>query len=92
MTNAPTSLQLIQMKRISGYHYFLHLFTNSTLQYVQHVQLYKVHLFECKLVCWVFGRVDTGRTDSLITQNLNFDWSIQITWKHKAAGKSDLFE
>ena len=49
-------------------------------------------LFECKLVCSVFQRIDIGRIYSLIALKLKFDWSIQITWKRKAAGKSDLFE
>ena len=35
---------------------------------------------------------DIGRIDSSIRQNLKFDSSIQITWKRKATGKSDLFE
>ena len=36
--------------------------------------------------------VDKRRLYGLFTQNLKFDWSIQITWKRKAAGKSYLFE
>ena len=37
-------------------------------------------------------RVETGGIYSSIVQNLKFDWSIEITWKRKATGKSDLFE
>ena len=29
---------------------------------------------------------------SSFAQNFKFDWSIQITWKRKTAGKSDLFK
>ena len=36
--------------------------------------------------------VDIRRIYSSIAQNLKFDWSIQISWKRKAAGKSGLFE
>ena len=41
ITNAPTSLHLSQIKRISDSHYFLLLFTNSTLQ---HVPVTKLHI------------------------------------------------
>ena len=41
ITNAPTSLHLSQIKRLSDSHYFLLLFTNSTLQ---HVSVTKVHM------------------------------------------------
>ena len=51
-----------------------------------------ISLLEYQLVCWVFRRVDIERIYSLITQNLKFDWSIQITWKRKAPGKSDSLE
>ena len=54
ITNVRTRLHLIQMKRMSDSHYFLHLI---------------------------------GRIYSSIAQNLKFDWSIQITWKCKDAGK-----
>ena len=64
------------------------MFTNSTSQ---HVSVTTLSLFECKLVCWVLRRVDIGIIYSLIAQNLKFNWSILITWKRKAAGKSDLF-
>ena len=43
-------------------------------------------------VCSVFRPVDIRRIYGLFAQNLKFDWSIQITWKRKAAGNSDLFE
>ena len=44
-------------------------------------------LFECKLVCLV----DIGRIYSLVTQNLQLDWSIPITWERNAAGKQFFF-
>ena len=45
ITSEPATLHKSQMKRISGSHYFLHLFTNST---PQHVLL--TTLCECKLL------------------------------------------
>ena len=51
------------MKQISGSHYFLHLFTNSTSQ---HLQLNALSLRECKLVfCSVLWRVYVGKMFSL---------------------------
>ena len=72
------------MKRISGSHNFLHLFTNSTSQLVQVTALSQ---HEIKVVCPVPRRLHIGRIYSSIEQNLKFDWSIEITWKSKAAGK-----
>ena len=40
----------------------------------------------------VLWRVSVGRIYSSITENSKFDWSIQITWKRRAAWKLDLFE
>ena len=93
ITNAPTSLLLSQIKPISDSHYFLLFFTNSTLQHAPVSQWPNyISLIERKLVCWVLWRVDIGRIYSSITQNLKFNWSIQITWKRNVVGKSDLFE
>ena len=89
IANVLTTLHLSQMKRISSSHYFFHLFTNSTSQ---HVPMTALSLCKYKLVCSVLQRVDIGRIYSLNAQILKFDWSTQILWKHKAAGKSDLFE
>ena len=77
------------MTRISGFHYFLHLFTNSTSR---HVPVTALSLFELKLVWSVLRRVDIGRLYSSIAQDLKFDWSIQITCKRTTTGKSDFFE
>ena len=84
ITNYPARLHLSQMKRISGSHYFFHLSTNSTSQHLP-VTALSLHVF--KLLCSVLRRVNIGRIYSLIAWNLKFDWSIQITWKCKAAGK-----
>ena len=88
-TNVPTALHLSQMKRFSGSLYFFHLFTNSALQQLPITAL-SVH--KCKLVCSVLWRVEVGRIYSSITQNLKFDWSLNITWKRRATGKRDLCE
>ena len=80
------------MKRISGFHGLLLLLTNLTSQ---HLPVTALFLFECKLVCSVLRGVDTRRIYSSIAPYLKFYRSIQITWKRKAAGKSeksDLFE
>ena len=81
---------MCQMKRISGSHYFPHLFTNSTSV---HPSLTALSLAECKLTfCSVLQRVYVGRIYSSIAQNLKFDWSVQVTWRGGAAVKSDLTE
>ena len=75
---------LSEMKRISGFHYFLYMFTNLTSQ---HVLVTTLSLFyEGKLVCSVLRRVDLGRICSSIAQDLKLDWLTQITWKHEASG------
>ena len=89
ITNVPTALHLSQMKRFSGSHYFLHLFTNSASQQLPITAL-SVH--KCRLVCSVLWRVEIGRIYSSITQNLKFNWSLNITWKRRATGKRDLCE
>lgn len=71
------------MKRISGSHYFLQLFTNSTLQ---HVQVTALSLYQFKLVCSVLQR-EYWEIYSSTAQNLKFDWSTQTMRKRKAAGK-----
>ena len=85
ITKAPALLLLSPMKRISGSSYFLHQLCRTS-QWPNYISL-----FECKLV-WVFRPVDIRIIYSSITQSLKFHLSIQITWKHKAAGKSDLLE
>ena len=76
---------LSEMKRISGFHYFLYMFTNLTSQ---HVLVTTLSLFyEGKLVCSVLRRVDLGRIYSSIAQDLKLDWWTQITWKHEASGE-----
>ena len=81
ISNVLTSLYLSQMKRISGSHYFLDLFTNPTNCYLL---LRCTHLREWKLVfCSVFRRVHVRRIYSLIAKDLKFDWSIQVTWKRR---------
>ena len=44
-------------------------------------------LYEWNLVCPVLQRLDIGRIYGLIAQNLEVDWSAQIAWKRKGAGK-----
>ena len=80
ITNAPTSFHLSQIKRISGSHYLLLLFTNSALQHVP-VPNY-ISLLECKLVYSVLRHVDIGRIYSSITQSFKFDWSIYRSCRH----------
>ena len=68
--------------------------TYSTLRYKATI-IWSVLQFQILLffsVCSVLRPVDKRRLYGFFTQNLKFDWSIQITWKRKAAGKSDLFE
>ena len=90
ITNAPTSLHL---RQLNGF------LTVPTSFLSSQIQLYStsqwpnyISLLECKLVSWVLRRVDIGRIYSWVTQNLKFDWSIQIMYKRKVFGKSDLFE
>ena len=78
ITNIPTISCLSLMKRISGSHCFLHLFTNST---TQHVSLTALSLSEHKLnFCLVLQRVYVWKMYSSIALNLKFDWSLQTTW------------
>ena len=86
ITNVNTALHLSQMERISGSHYFRHLPANPTLQ---HLPVTALSLYECKLVSSVFRGVNVGRIYSSVAQNVELDWSIQITWKHRASGKYD---
>ena len=82
ISNVPTSLYLSQMKRDSGSHYFLDLFTNPTNCYLL---LRCTHLREWKLVfCSVLRRVYVRRIYSLITKYFKFDWSIQVAWEQRA--------
>ena len=48
-------------------------------------------LFESKEVCSVLRRVDMGGFLVPSHKDLKLDWSVQITWKLKAADKSALF-
>ena len=82
ITNVPTTLHMIHMKRISGYNYFLHLFPNVTSQ---HVPVTPISLFECKLVCLVLRCIDIGKIYSPVTKNFKVDWSIYFTRKHTVA-------
>ena len=76
------------MKWISGSHYFLHLFTNSTLMYVPSDRTLSL-LWMQVTFCFLFGASARrfGRNYSSIVQDLKFDWSTQITWKREAFGK-----
>ena len=50
-------------------------------------------LWECRLVfCLVLLQVYAGRTYNSIAKDLQFDWSIQVTWKQRVIGRSDFFE
>ena len=87
LTKGSTRLHLTEIKGISGSHYFLHLFSNSTSIYVPGTALSL--FYECMLIfvfCSVLQRVDLGRIYSSIAQYLEFDWSTQITCKCEAAG------
>ena len=76
------------MERISGSHYFLNLFTNSTPQ-----QLPLTALSQRELVFHsILLRVYVRRIFSSNSQNLKFDHSTPVTWKRRATGKPDLFE
>ena len=78
------------MKQISRSHYFLYLLTSSASQYLRLTALFPC---DCKLVfCSVLWRIQVGGIYSFIGQNLKFDWSMQVTLKRRAIGKSDLFE
>ena len=78
------------MKRISGSHYFLHLFANPTRQ---HLRVATLSLCECELVfCSVLRRVYIGRIYISMAKDSKFHRSIQVTWKRRAIGKSELFE
>ena len=82
ISNVLTTLYLSQMKRISGSHYFLDLFTNPTNCYLL---LRCTHLREWKLVfCLVLRRAYVRRIYSLTAKDLKFDWSIQVTWRRTA--------
>ena len=81
ISNVSATLNLSQMKRISGSHYFLDLFKNPTNCYLL---LQCTHLREWKLVfCSVLRRVYVRRIYSSIAKDLKSDWSIQVTWKQR---------
>ena len=55
-------------------------------------RLTALSLCECKLVsCLVLWSVYVERIYSLIVKDLKSDWSIPVTWKRRATGKSYLF-
>ena len=74
ITNVPTKLYPSQTKRISVSHHFIS----------SQIRLPALSLRECKLIFrLVLWGINVGRIYSSITNNLKFDWSIQVTWKQR---------
>ena len=97
ISNAPTTLYLSLMKRISGSHYFLDMFINPTIVIrngkipflMTMIRLTALFLtLVCTSmwmeVCSMLRHVYVRRTYSSIAKDLKFDWSIQVTWKQRA--------
>ena len=73
ITNAPTRLHLSEMKRISGSHYFLCVFTNLTLRPSDRT----ISFLWMKVVCSVLRRVNLRRIYCSVAQDMKFHWSTQ---------------
>ena len=69
------------MKRISGSHYFFDLFINPTNS---DIYLTLVCTSTRMEVCSVLRHLYVKRIYSSTAKDLKFDWSVQVTWKHRA--------